>query len=272
MPDAPAQVPLDRLQRWFLERVTHPAGVLATEGQDGLALEAVIEPSRDLSAAERIGIYAGMYFVRLREVLEEDFPALQALLGDDEATRWFEGYLVRHPSRHPNLNQLGGGLAAYLETEAEGLPHRAFAVELARLERAIQEVFDAPRSEPLTSDDLLSVAPEAWGTLRLPLVPATHLLALSHPVNAWYQAFREEGPQAVPEPQDTWLLLYRRDYRVWRLPLTRGQYELLRALDEGATLAEALERAAAHVDLSRLGEDLRAWFQDWSGLGLFQAP
>lgn len=267
---------LERFQRWFLEVVTHPDGVSAgaTAGQPWLpqAIEDVCQPSERLAATDRVGIYAGMYFLRLCEVLSDDFPALCALLGPEASERLQRAYLVRHPSSHPNLNQLGRDLAGWLADEAPDVPARAFAVELARLERAVQEVFDAPRATSLSTDELLGIPPEAWAETGLETAPALRLLAFEHPTNAWYQEWREkESAPAVPEPSSSWLALYRRDWRVWRQPLAPEAFALLGALQEGATLGAALESLAERpeLDLEEVGRSLTDWFREWSGLGFF---
>jgi hypothetical protein len=269
-----SELALPALQRWFLDVVTHPDGVEAGAGAapEARAAADLIEPSRALSAAERLGIYADAYFMRLYEVLEEDFPALVALLGGPEARALFRAYLCAHPSDHPNLNQLGRRLAGFLERGGGQVAARAFAAELAHLERAVQEVFDAPRAETLGAADLAGLAPAEYGALRLPLAPHVRLLACAYPTHAWYQAFREGGREAAPPAAPSWLLLYRRDYRVWRLPLTQPQHRLLTLFGEGRALGEALALLAAEVDLAPFAGELGGWFQDWAGLGLFARP
>lgn len=271
-----AEPRLDALQAWFLELVTHPEGVAAgaRAGQRLLAreVEELCLPSERLAASERVGIYADMYFLRLLEVLGEDFPALSAFLGPAASERLLRAYLVRHPSRHPNLNQLGRELPGFLEHEARDVVQRAFASELARLERALQEVFDAPRAQAIATDELLAVAPDAWGALRLELAPALQLLALEHPTNAWYQAWRDTGVAgSAPAPARSWLVLYRHDWRVWRQPLCAQQHALLAALQRGATLDLALAELALQpgVELETVGRSLSEWFRAWSGLGFF---
>lgn len=267
------EVALDRLERWFLEVITHPEGV--AEGAARTSIDDVLRPSEALSASERVGIYAGMYFSRLIEVLEDEFPALCALLGDD-AQRLLREYLIVHPSRHPNLNQLGRLLPAFLESEATDValePKRAFAAELARLERGIQEVFDARGGATLATDDLLALSPEEWSALRLRTSPTLRLLDCAFPTNTWFQSWKDGETAPAPDPKPSWLALYRRDFKVWRLPLTREQHVLLAELTEGRTLAEALEALATTVgsDLSELGTSIQTWFRDWTGLGFFSA-
>ena len=265
---------LPALQRWFLSVVTHPDGVEAgaETAPEALAADDLVEPSRALSAAQRLGIYADAYFARLYEVLEEDFPGLAALLGHPEARALFRAYLIALPSDHPNLNRLGRRLADFIERGGGELQDRPFAAELARLERAIQEAFDAPRAETLCAEDLAGLAPEAYGALRLPLAPHVRLIASAYPTNVWYQAFREGGREPAPDAAPSWLLLYRHDYRVWRLPLTEAQHRLLTLFGEGRALGEALGLLAAEIDLAPFAGELGGWFQDWAGLGLFARP
>src|SRR5262245_34440817 len=193
------------------ECLTHPdgprAGASSPAARTALAatIPDVFLPSRELSSEERVGVYAGMYFARLIEVLEEEFPALVHLLGHERAHALFHDYVVAHPSRHYSLNVLGKGLGAYLRDAAVEREPRAFAIELSRLERAIQDVFDAPECASLSADAITSVPPERWAGARLVPIPAFALFDFNHPVNAWYQAFKDDEPRPVPKPSPSYL-------------------------------------------------------------------
>jgi hypothetical protein len=259
---------LERLQRSFLAVVTNPDGAA---GVDPARAAELVTASEALAPGERIGVYAGMYHARLFEVLEEDHPGLVALLGGDAARALFRAYLAAHPSRHPNLNRLGCALPGFL-AEREGA---SFAAELTRLERDVQDAFDASRAAALSAEDLAGVPQERWGELRLALVPAVRLGAFRHPVNAWYQAFREGETRPAPEPAPSWLVVYRRQERVWRLELEPAAHRLLAVFAhggrEGAALGEALELLAADGLLDAAVPRLQGWFRDWAGMGLFAA-
>jgi hypothetical protein len=258
---------LAALQRWFLDTVTHPDGVAAGAGDRGIA--SVVTPSRALDPAARIGIYAGMYFLRLAEVLEEDFAGLRARLGCEAADALFRAYLVAHPSRHPNLNELGARLPEFLAARDGAQP---FEAELARLERSMQEVFDAPRASTLATDDLLAIPPDRFAELALPFAPAVRLHAFRYPVNEWFQAFRAGETRPRPEPEESWVVVYRRDDRVWRLPLEHEAHLLLAQIGAGVALGAALQHVEAAGLLGAVAPHLQGWFQDWAGLGLFAAP
>ena len=48
-----------------------------------------------------------------------------------------------------------------------GLAHRSFLIELARLEKAMAEVFDAPETKPLTEKELAALRPRDLERARL---------------------------------------------------------------------------------------------------------
>jgi len=269
--------PLEVLERWMQALLTHPAGPRAgaesAEARAALAatIPAVFLPSRELGSEERVGIYAEMYFERLHEVLAEEFPALVHLLGPARAREFFHGYLCAHPSRHYSLNVLGRHVERFMRDEASDVEPRAFAVELARLERAIQDVFDAPEARSLSADEVAAVPAEHWARARLVPIPALALFAFEYPVNAWYQAFRDEEPRPVPEREPCWLAVFRQEGRVWRMDLSRTQHALLTALLAGRPLESALAELAGvpEVDMAAIGAELQDWFRTWAAEGLF---
>ena len=65
---------LPEVQRLFFESL---------HGEPDPALLNAVLPSRRLGAADRIEIYRGMYFWRLRDALSEDFSKLAAVLGEE---------------------------------------------------------------------------------------------------------------------------------------------------------------------------------------------
>jgi len=267
---------LHALERWMQELLTHPdgpgAGAASPAARSALAatIPDVFLPSRELTSEERVGVYAEMYFARLIEVLEEEFPALVHLLGHERAHELFHAYVIAHPSRHYSLNVLGKSLEAFVRDEAGQIDERSFAVELVRLERAIQDVFDAPECTSLTADAIAAVPAERWPRARLVPIPAFALFAFEFPVNAWYQAFKNDEPLSVPAPAPSYLAVFRQDGRVWRMDLTHEQHDLLAALANGHALEPALlELAGAGHDLAAVAPQLQGWFRTWAAEGFF---
>jgi hypothetical protein len=273
-------VPLDRLQRWMQAVVVDPgtqdeavraraaAGEVPRE-----RLAEVILPSRTLTAVERVGIYHGMYLLRMEEALATDYPGLKHLLGDRAFFALVRAYVQEYPSRHYSLNRLGDHLPEYL-LRAPGLTRPAFCHDLARLELALSRVFDLPQTPPLTPDAIEAVPPQAWENARLVPVAALALLAFRYPVGGYLDSVSDEQGHAHPprRREDTWAVVYRRDYSVFRQDLGRGAHHLLSELLAGRTVGEAVASALRLRGRARPTEhDLFRFFREWTAGGLFQA-
>lgn len=300
-----ATMELTQLQRWFQTVVTHAEGVEAgacsEEAQRLIQLapgqlEQVITRSRALTAAERLAIYANAYHSRLLECLGEVFPLLKRTLGEEAFDGLAFGYLQQYPSRSYTLNELGRQFPQYLEqtrpdpeassagepvgTEPASMENWPdFLIDLARLEWGIYEVFDGPGmegKEPLSADQLLAVPPEHWPGLKLTTAACLQLLATRFPVNDYYTALRgakPDEPVAIPSAGLSFIALTRRDFVVRRYNLSRAQFELLRALQQGRPLQEAIEcsvPAAGQQQLEEVAANLRLWFRNWTAEGFFQ--
>jgi hypothetical protein len=261
---------LRNLQQWFAGIVEHPRTAdvaLRSRAANQLIPRAdvtagrVIAPNPRMDAAAMLQVYNGAYLSRLVEVLQGDFGALQHVLGEHGFHQLIARYLASFPSRHPNLNQLGRNLPAFVRRQKQ-LPQRAFATELATLERACAVAFDAPEFEPLAADALAAVPQERWPGARFTPNPSLQLFAFRFPVDQFYQPWKEDRPEAVPAARRSWLAGYRTQHRVWRQRLTRSAHAVLKALVDGRPLGEALGRAAN-------GEPVAKWFQDFAADGFF---
>jgi hypothetical protein len=274
-------VPLDRLQRWMQAVVVHPGSTEAAAGAGAARAEMppataaeLIRPSRTMSAVERVGIYQGMYLLRMEEALAGDYEALRHLLGEDRFFALVRDYVQEYPSRHFSLNRLGDHLPEYI-LRASGLGRlRAVCYDLARLERALGRVFDAPETPHLTAEEIAAVPAESWEHVRLVPIAAFALLAFRYPVVAYLDSVSEAPDHTHPplRRKDTWAVVYRRDYSVRRQDLSRGAQHLLSELIAGRTIGQAVASAMQLRGPARPTErDLFRLFRDWSAGGLFQA-
>src|ERR1700690_706201 len=136
------------------------------------------------SAEARVDVYRYMYGARLVEALQSQYPCVAAALGAGRFAAVVHGYAARHPSRHPSIRELGRQLADDLEAGPSidpELPAAALA-DLARLEWARADVFDAVDEDPLPGGHLRGVSPDAFATLGLERIEASRLVTVQHPV------------------------------------------------------------------------------------------
>ncbi|MGH8313562.1 MAG: HvfC/BufC family peptide modification chaperone [Steroidobacterales bacterium] len=280
MADASTAMPLDRLERWMQAVVMHPGGAekgIRAPGaarlhpQAALDPEALITRSKALTALERLGIYAEMYYLRLIEVLTAEYPTTRTILGEPEFDRLCRAFVARNPSTTRTLQTLSSRFPQFLARHLRGRRNARLAVAVARIERAMEEVFDAPRAEPLSHEVLKRIAPERWGAVHLALTPALRLLELDCDADAYMTAVRSRQPLRTPRARPAYVIVYRHNLRAWRMALTREQFLLLKALADGAPIGRAVYASCRtmHVSAERLAALLSRWFRDWSAEGLF---
>ncbi len=288
--------PLADIQRRFFGLVRRRLDVdyrlapLPVEGEvSAQSLHDLVKPNERLTAEERLELYARQYWFRLIDSFREDFPGVAALLGPDLFHALTLDYLDAHPSRAYTLRRLGQFFPGFLADPATRIPEplRGVASDMARLEWAKMEVFDAAEVPALTPEDALGA-----DILVTPigLQPHIRLLELAHPVDAWLvNLHREEwraeasnavgadGPRAASGPAAKLSPPRRRVTRVAvhhqgetaffkRMPLEA--FRLLAAFREGRTLGEALDMlmaASVHPPAwwqARIG----TWFAEWAAL------
>jgi hypothetical protein len=194
----------------------------------------------------RLSIYRNAYRARLTEALRENYPVLHRVQGDEAFDELAERFIAACPSQLPSIRWFGSAMPEWLAANSEQLSHPALT-DLARMEWALCTSFDAADDTPLSVDDLLAHAPEAWPTLRFSGHPSLRLIALDWAVEPLWRALSDnpEAETAAPEPQPHHLLVWRQnDQTQWR-SVEPFEADLLQAALAGESFAELCERAAA---------------------------
>src|ERR1700733_5724157 len=218
-------------------------------GGDDTIVEAIVD-APPLPTLERLGIYRNAYRVRLIEALDDTYPVLHAVLGDEAFAALGEEFVAAHPSVYRSIRWYGGELAEFLRRQPPYAEQPIFA-ELALLEWTLAEVFDAADAEPKPRAALSAIDPSAWGELRFAFHPSLRRLHLEWNTAAVWQAMsREEAPPdpVCAEHPVPWLL--------WRHNLQN--YFRSMTADEAAALDAALRGA----DFAQICEALAEWLPD----------
>ncbi len=251
MPEPPS---LRQLQQQLFALFRAPDGVEAALDSIGLSeleLCQVVEGDARLSGLGRVGIYADMYFLRLRDVLRETFPKLAAALGDERFSAVVADYLQAHPSRHPSLRYLGQHLPAFLAASRERRPPSpelpAWAADLAALEWHRYDVFDAEDVPLLTLESLRGLAADGFGALSIQLATCCRILPVQHAVEAVWRTLRDEAPVADVSQRSHSLLVWRQGLTVYHRPLEPLEAGVLELAEDGTTVAAICERVATDL-------------------------
>jgi hypothetical protein len=245
---------LHEVQRLFWESVA------VRPGRDSIApaLVRLVRGADDNDRKTRIRVYSDAYYLRLRDVLREDFPKVTALLGDrfDEVVA---DYLETFPSEQPSVRHLGRALAEFLQSR-EDIPE--CLADLAELEWARVEVFDAPDAECATIDELATVPPDAWPALRFSTIPAIQTLRVQYPA---HQLWSDSQSLEVPAAETTLRIWRKNDFLVLHAPMDERESAALHKLILGETFAAICETFAdlPEMDAAREATALLArWIED----------
>jgi hypothetical protein len=202
----------------------------------------------------------------LLEVLREDYPQLARLLGDDAFAALARAYLRAHPSRHPSVRHVGDALPEFLANSAPAdLP--PFAADLARLEWARREVFDAPDAAPLTASDLAALERARVAELPLELVPGCMTLVAAWPVHEVWK-----DPSTAPAPRRTALRVWREGFKVFHATVDDAEEAALAKLAGGATFATVCELFAQTTSFEDAAREAGALLARWLEDGILRPP
>lgn len=219
-----------------------------------------------LSPVEQLEIYREQFWLRHTASLVEDFPGLGGILGQSDWERLVEEYLATHAPTSRSLRDLGDRLPEFVATR-DWLEHRTLCVDMARLEWAYVELFDAPDAARITPERLAAVPEEAWQTAQIVLNPALRLLHVAYPVADLRRALRSgNDPVPIPPERELHLVLYRSlDRTLCDHPVSAGAFTLLQNLQRGVPLVLACERAAVAVPevAAEIETNIGQWFQGW---------
>jgi hypothetical protein len=245
-----------------------------------------IKPNDRLTSLERLEIYSRGYWFRIIDSLYDDFPGLRAVLGERAFRQVSRGYLADCPSRSFTLRNLGSRLEDWLRRNPRCTGRRqALALDMVRLEWADIEAFDGAAEKVLGPEDLL----ELDADFRASLQPYVRLLSLQYPVDELriqvsrasedrgaasntalkqkHRTMTERVARSNPDP--IFLAVHRLDYTVYYHRLAAEEYLILRAVQDGLCISEAINLAFKNSSASMENQQsmLTTWFSAWAQLG-----
>ncbi len=173
----------DRFQRAILE------------GNDAI-LENLTDGARE-TKANLLQVYRDSYVLRLIDVVGNDHEHLRRYLGEPDFRAMARHYIAAHPSHHPNARWFSRGLPEFLRT-TEPYAQKRLLGELAALERALNDAFDADDAPVLGVADLAAIPPAAWAGLAFVAHPSAACLEASTNAAAIWMALKDDEPPPAP--------------------------------------------------------------------------
>jgi hypothetical protein len=235
--------------------------VAVQPGRNAIALAFVrlVDGADDSDRKNRIRVYSDAYYLRLRDVLREDFSRVAAILGAEQFDQVVAGYLEAFPSEQPSVRHLGRALPEFLRSR-EDVPK--CLADLAELEWARVEVFDAPDAECATIAELASIPADTWPSLRFSTIPAIQTLCAQYPVHRLWSGSESLELSAAETSIRVWR---KNDFLVLHAPMDERESAALQKIVSGErfvaiceTFADLPEKNAAQEATALLAR----WIQD----------
>lgn len=195
------------------------------------------------TAGRRYSVYRNNVAVSLTEALQDSFPVLRKLLGDQNFDGIAGTYLRAHPPNSPLMMQYGADLPAFL-AGFEPLAHIGYLADVARLENALRDSYHAADAHPVPAERLAGIAPEVLATARFQLAPSLRLIPSHWPLfDIWRFNTVQDAPK--PRPQAQSVLITRAEFDPEPYPLNIAETAALTAMMQGETLTHAVSAGEA---------------------------
>jgi putative DNA-binding protein len=220
------------------------AALLAPEA----ALPRGVVGPRGKRADKRFAVYRNNVTVSLTNALGDIFPAIRALVGENNFGHIARAFVRAHPPASPLLFEYGDHFPDYLAT-LEPLRRYPYLPDVAQLERAWLDAFHAADAEPLATDALAKIDPEALGDVVFTPHPATRLIESGYAIVTIMSRSRAGEPLSGINPADGETALVTRAFATVEVrSVPPGGDVFFRALIAGASLGVAASDAGANED------------------------
>jgi hypothetical protein len=225
------------------------------------AIDRVNTPPRG-TAEQALAIYQNAYTSRLTEFLAHDFEVLRQYLGEVRFTAMAAEYIATHPSRHPNARWYSSQLPDFLTGHPDAPPE---LLELATLERAFADAFDAVEAPVIGKHFLTEVPPESVHNLAFKIHPSFHSLSFSQNTSSIWSALKcgEAPPECEELDAPQQVIVWRQAQQSRMRILGYDEYMAVTAVKNGATFGVVCEMLAMRDQEENVALRAATYLRGW---------
>ncbi|WP_291848855.1 DNA-binding domain-containing protein [Bradyrhizobium sp.] len=237
-------------------------------GDDDTVLAEILDSPRE-TRARLFGVYRHAYGSRLVEAISNDHALLHLYLGDETFDEMAHAYVKARPSGHPNLRWYAQGLPDFLRSTEPYSDHPALA-DLAALEKALNDAFDAGEGAVVGLADMAGFAPEAWADLRFQPHPSVSRVDLVTNASAIWLALKndEAPPEAAALDQPARLLVWRQEVTPMFRELPAEEAMMWDEAKNGISFGVLCEMLATYDDPDGAAGRGAGYLHGWIATGL----
>jgi hypothetical protein len=231
--------------------------------------EKYIKNNEFLSAEAKLKIHFDNYRTKLSLALEKDFSCFKHLMGK-KGGELMQSYIEANLPNFDMRERHYLRFPRFLET----LGFDGMEWEMALLESARAELSLAVEKPTFSGTDFKKMSLEEFGNLKLPLTNCCKLLAFNYDCESYRQKFAVNLiAKAKLKKSTNYLLLYRQGSKVLGAKLSREEYEILFALDNGQKVGQAIAFVMASKSLNHkeITSKIQKWFPAWVKMNIFSS-
>jgi len=221
-----------------------------------------------ISVETRLHIYRNAYQMRLRETIDTDHPVTGVFLGDELFDKMVQQYTDSFPSQYRSLRHFCDELPVFLADRKPFSEHPQIA-ELARFERLLLTVFDAPDAVAIDTSELSALAGTVWPNMKIKFHPSVRVFESRWNVVSVWQAIKGD----LPPPNSQWnkeaCLLWRNRERMTEfVHLDAAELCMVKEFQHGSNFARVCEALLEIVPPDELSACAVNILSKWAQQGL----
>jgi hypothetical protein len=234
---------------------------------DDLSIIEKLSPPPTGTTEGAFAVYENAYGLRLYAFMEQAYPVLLKLVGEDAFREIVQSFIESAPSTHRNARYYARGLSAHMQSSG------AFPVEwceMAAFEQALEDAFDAENSPDVTTEHLQAAALRGVDNLHFTLAASVQLLRFSfNTTSIWWALTANEDPPELEEfAQAIPVLVFRMDEQSRYRLLGDPEFMLLRAAQQNLSFAQMVEMLAFHGGPEAAASEAAGFLQNWISTGM----
>jgi len=223
--------------------------------------------SDDVSADQRLGLYADAYKLRLKEAMMTDYEQLHAYLGDEMFDQLMESYISRYPSNKESLRYFSQKLPNILKVD-QPWSQAVELSELAVIEKTFCDSFDAADGELVTLAMLSQVPLDDWPTLRIKFHDSVQELSMTTNSFQIWKALSEDAVPPAVEKNTTHWVIWRNDLVSRYIVITDVQASAIKMMMAGSSFSDLCESFLEYYDEEQTPQQAVGILQSWISHGM----
>jgi len=221
-----------------------------------------IQSTKVISAGQRLGIYANGYRLRLKEAISTDYERLHSYLGDEMFEQLMDAYINKYHSHHPSLRYYSQHMTELLAQQAPFSDYPEL-LELAQIEQAFNDSFDAANCTTVSIQQITEIAQEDWPSLQIKFHASIQLLPLrtnSFPI--WKALSEEQVPPESSHEASSWII-WRKDLVSRYRTLSEPEAHVIDMALKGANFGDLCEGLLDYFDEEQTPVQAITFLQTW---------